>query len=105
MKCSSSIKYVFDGVVKCQFFEQKIHEPEVLFISSQVNKKRSGFMPDLYLLVVDSLRIHRRQDKLFKILGDRNQGIIDHNILRIDSINMIYIHNVGFMCTIEFIAR
>lgn len=41
-----------------------------------------------------NLRIHSRNNEFFKIFRNRYQIIIDHNIFRVNSVNMININNI-----------
>jgi len=44
--------------------------------------------------VVILLGVHRGNDEFLKLFGDRDQGVVDHDILGVDGIYMVYIHNV-----------
>ena len=47
--------------------------------------------------------VHGGNNKFLEILGDRNQGVIDHDILGIYGIDMVYVYDVRFVSPIKFI--
>ncbi len=56
--------------------------------------KKSAYIRRLIYLILVVLRVHRGDDKFFKFLRNRNQIVIDHDILRVNGVNMIHIYNV-----------
>ena len=57
----------------------------------------------VYGMFQQTLTVHGGQYKFFKILGNRNQVVVDHNVLGVDGINVVNVDNVGFMGPIELV--
>ena len=55
-------------------------------------------------LIREGSGIHSREDELFKVFGYRDQSIVDHDIFRIDGIDMIYIDNIGLVRPVKLIS-